>query len=244
MSIIAKFQDTIDHCPLCGSDDFSALPGFVAHAGASFVNELVDDFCESHTGVSPSDFDISIVDPEDLAKNYICHSCGKQFTKAKCVYISFEGEDYQPGDNIEYKIDEVFEVCTGMSIYDCDMDAPIKDFLIYNQFNNLELNLCSVFPTHAREFIFPFDDDEKKSINDLIKFYEDKRAELDEYANLPVIDKLGLREHVEKGKEIVEQVRNNKAVTETMSSAKEFIKRSGMEDDLKIMKKGFFSLFD
>lgn len=244
MSVIAKFKSQIDYCPYCGSHDFSAQPGFLAHAGASFINEAVDAYCESHTGVSPSDFDITLANPEDFAKNYICHSCGEKFTNAECVDVFYEGDDYSPGDDIEYLVENVFEAVTGYDAYSIDRDEELSNFLIYQSLSNFESNLMFVFGTKNLKNPFGSADADEVTFNEIVKFYEDIRDELDEYANLPMIDKLGLRKQLEEGKEMLNQIRGSKLVNDTISSVNDAVKHLGIDEDLKTIKKGLFSLFE
>ncbi len=263
MSIVAKFMDKIEYCPHCGSATFHPVLGFKQKISAGVVNGIVDEcvnnYCKAHIGVSPEDFniDLTIIDPQDLASEYQCDCCNDTFCKGDCVCIEYDGEDYKPGDDIEKLVIDIFEQTTG--IYFPEMELPIREQLPeYIDYWNFEYN-C-IWALMTKEFVF-FNDIEDElnvesshlTLNHIVKYYCAHRKDLDEYANMSIIEKLGYKKEYdqlkEKSKLVSDQLKEkSKLVTssETFKKTTSIVKDTlGLEDkDIKKAKSFFKSLFD
>lgn len=246
MSITAKFIEKVDYCPHCGSKLFTPKVGFKEKVLSKGINEAVDYACEQYTYLKASDF-VEVTNPEDFAKEYLCDNCRKIFTRADCLHISYQGDDYKPGDDIEYLVIDIFEHSTCVSV--TDTSKRINSLTNYQGRRNFEANLASTLPTNELVIFediadFVGVDVEDLTICQIINYYRSHVNELDEYANLSFIDKVGLRETSDKAKQIVSKVSSSNEIKDTISAAKDIAKGMGIDDkEIKAMKnifKGWF----
>lgn len=248
MSITAKFIEKVDYCPHCGSRYFSPIVGWKAKASSWAVKTAINSVCKKFTGgmLKASDF-VEVANPEDFAKEYLCDNCRKIYTRADCLIISYEGDDYKPGDDIEYLVIDIFEHSTCVSV--TDTSKRINSLTNYQGRRNFEANLASTLPTNELVIFediadFVGVDVEDLTICQIINYYRSHVNELDEYANLSFIDKVGLRETADKAKQIVSKVSSSNEIKETISAAKDIAKGMGIDNkEIKAMKNMFKGWF-
>ena len=250
MSIAAHFIDKVEFCPHCGSHSFEPQIGWKAKAGSWAINKAIDTACKKMSGgwLKPSYF-VEVTNPEDFTNEFACDDCYKKFTRADCLYIDYMEDEYKPGDDIEELVTDIFEHSTG--IYVTDMSERICKMTNYMGRVNFECNLILalgmkneiVSLMEISEYLNVDEDD--LTLDDVVKFYQAHIKELDEYANMSILEKMGMQENIDEIKKISKHVTSSDEFQNVVSSAKGIMSDLGIKkDDIGKAKSLFKSFFD